>query len=224
MKIKLLFRVLRIFPALLVAVGAAFAVAASAHAQPVAFTNATYTFGTNGNVSSFAYNGTAVSNLVPGNLIKSAGLTTSSSSGNFRASGWTTNAAIDTNDYIGFALSSGAGTTLSLSNFNFGIGRSGTGTRAWAWYYSTNGFATSTILSNYTSLATGLTNTAGILSHADENSSWTNNVLNLSGLSGLTNVEFRLYSWSSEASTTLAEAGLRARAALAAAVAWAFSA
>ena len=176
------------------------AMSGAAQAQ-VNFSNATYTFSTNGNVASFAYNGSPVDNLTIGNIIKSSGITTSSSSGNFRGTGWTTNSSLDATDYIGFSLTAASGYTLSLTTFNFGVGRSGTGTRSWAWYYSTNGFTNSAILSNYTTLASGLANTAGVLSHADENSSWTNNVLNLNSLTNLTNVEFRLYSWSSEAST-----------------------
>jgi trimeric autotransporter adhesin len=172
----------------------------AAQAQ-VPFSNASYTFSTNGNVASFAYNGSPVANLTIGNIVKSSGITTGSSSGNFRASGWTTNSSLDASDYIGFTLATAPGQSLNLTSFNFGVGRSGTGTRAWAWYFSTNGFTNSAILTNYTSLAAGLTNTAGVLSHADDNSSWTNNVLSLSSLTNLTNAEFRLYSWSSEGSS-----------------------
>ena len=172
----------------------------AAQAQ-VPFSNASYTFSTNGNVASFAYNGSPVANLTIGNIVKSSGITTGSSSGNFRASGWTTNSSLDASDYIGFTLATAPGQSLNLTSFNFGVGRSGTGTRAWAWYFSTNGFTNSAILTNYTSLAAGLTNTAGVLSHADDNSSWTNNVLSLSSLTNLTNAEFRLYSWSSEANS-----------------------
>jgi fibronectin-binding autotransporter adhesin len=172
-----------------------------AKAQTNAFTNATYTFGTNGNTNSFAYNGSNVANLTEGNMVKSAGISNVSSSGNFRANNWTTNSSFDANDYIGFTLTAASGWTLNMTNMTFGIGRSGTGTRAWAWYYSTNSFSSSLILSNYTTLAAGLTNTAGVLGHADSDSSWTNNVLNLSSLTGLSGVEFRLYSWLAEAGT-----------------------
>jgi len=170
-------------------------------AQTNAFTNATYTFGADGNVSSFAYNGSNVANLTEGNMVKSDGITTSSSSGNFRATGWTTGSSLDTADYIGFTLTADSGWNLNMTNMTFGIGRSGTGTRAWAWYYSTNSFSSSLVLSNYTTLANGVTNTAGVLSHGDVTTAFTGNVLNLGSLTNLGTVEFRLYSWLSEAGT-----------------------
>jgi hypothetical protein len=51
----------------------------------------TYTWGSAGNVTNFAYNGTDIANLTEGNFTKN-GVTSSSSSGNFRASNW----AVDT--------------------------------------------------------------------------------------------------------------------------------
>ena len=47
----------------------------------------TYTWGANGNTNSFAYNGTDIANLTESAFTK-VGVTTGSSSGNFRASGW----------------------------------------------------------------------------------------------------------------------------------------
>jgi len=129
-----------------------FVLSGIAQAQ-VNFSNATYTFSTNGNVASFAYNGSPVDNLTIGNIVKSSGITTSSSSGNFRGTGWTTTSSLDATDHIGFSLTAASGYTLSLTTFNFGVGRSATGTRSWAWYYSTNGFTNSAILTNYTTLA-----------------------------------------------------------------------
>jgi autotransporter-associated beta strand protein len=175
-------------------------IASHGHAQ-TAFTG-TYTFtGTTGNTNSFAYNGTGIANLTIGNLVMGSGIGASSSTGNMRATNWTTSASLDLNDYIGFTLTAASGFSLNMTNFNFGVGRSATGTRNWAWYWSTNSFTSSQILTNYTTLATnagGLVNTAGVLANVDTNSSWTGNVLNLGSLSNLSSVEFRLYSWASE--------------------------
>ena len=193
-----LFRIAALFALALLAT---FSATHEAKAQTNAFTNATYTFGANGNTNSFAYNGSNVANLTEGNMLKSSGITTASSSDNFRATGWTTGSSLDTSDYIGFTLTADSGWTLNMTNMTFGIGRSATGTRAWSWYYSTNSFSSSVILTNYTTLASGLTNTAGVLSHADANSGWTGNVLSLSSLTNLGTVEFRLYSWLAEASS-----------------------
>ena len=194
-----LFRIDRLLIAAL-ALLATFSATHEAKAQTNAFTNATYTFGDNGNTNSFAYNGSNVANLTEGNMVKSSGITTASGSGNFRATDWTIGSSLDTSDYIGFTLTADSAWTLNMTNMTFGIGRSGTGTRAWSWYYSTNSFSSSVILTNYTTLASGLTNTAGVLSHADANSGWTGNVLSLSSLTNLGTVEFRLYSWLAEAS------------------------
>jgi autotransporter-associated beta strand protein len=166
------------------------------HAQ-TPFT-ATYTFGTNGNTNSFAYNGAPVANLSVGNLIKSDDITTAPSTGNFRATGWETGPARNTNDYIGFSVTADAGFTFSMTDFNFGIGRNGSGTTVWVWYGSTNNFASSFVLSNYTTVNAGLTQTNGVLTNPDANSSWTGNVLGLSSLTNLSTIEFRLYSYDAE--------------------------
>lgn len=174
--------------------------ALAVHAQ--SFTG-TYTFGASGgNTNSFAYNGTGIANLTVGNLVMGSGIGPSSSSGNMRATNWTTAASLDPNDYIGFTLTAASGFSLSMTDFNFGVGRSGTGTRNWAWYWSTDSFISSQILTNYTTLATnagGLVNTNGVLGNPDSNSGWTGNVLSLSSLTNLSSVEFRLYSWAYEA-------------------------
>lgn len=179
---------------------AALGVASPSFAQ-TAFTG-TYTFtGTTGFTNSFAYNGSGIANLTIGNLVMGSGISPSSSTGNMRATNWTTAASLDLNDYIGFTLTAASGFSLSMTNFNFGVGRSGTGTRNWAWYWSTDSFVNSQILTNYTTLATnagGLVNTAGVLANIDTNSSWTGNILSLASLTNLSSVEFRLYSWASE--------------------------
>ena len=66
-----------------------FIVASSGIQAATTFTG-TYSFASaTGNVSSLAYNGTAIPNVTVGNLVK-VGVTTSSSSGNFRATNFAT--------------------------------------------------------------------------------------------------------------------------------------
>lgn len=169
---------------------------------------ATYTFGTNGNTNSFAYNGTPVDGLTVGNLVKGSGLTSISNTDNFRASQWTQSTNLSTLDYIGFSVTADAGLTFNMADFNFGIGRNSFGTLRWVWHASTNNFVSFFVLTNYTTLAPGLTNNSGVLSHADSDSSWTNNVLDLSSLTNLSTIEFRLYSYDADSSSS-GNAGLQ---------------
>ena len=184
-----------------------FIVASSGIQAATTFTG-TYSFASaTGNVSSLAYNGTAIPNVTVGNLVK-VGVTTSSSSGNFRATNFATetlpfdlNGAIDVSKYFEFSLTASTGYTLDMSSFTFGVGRSGTGPRTWEWRSSFDNYATA--LSNYTSLsATGIANNSGVLTHTvDASESKTGNVLNLSSLTGLTGISFRLYGYNSEGSS-----------------------
>lgn len=175
-----------------------------------AFT-ATYTYtGTTGNVASFGYNGTAIPAASFSSLDK-VGITSSSSSNNFRGSDWPTGASnssdvftgsIDLGKYIGFTITVEAGYTLDLEGITFGVGRSATGPRQWEWRSSDDAFATA--LADYTTLNGGLTNSFGTLTHPDANSSWTGNELDLSGsaFQGLTGtISFRLYGFNSEANS-----------------------
>lgn len=164
------------------------------HAQ--SFTG-TYTFGSAGNVAEFAYNGTDIINLTEGAMVKSAGITTSSSSNNFRASGWTTASSVDTGDYIGFSLTAAEGYEIDMSSISFGIGRSGTGTRNWIWRSSLDSFTSN--LAVYDTVPSGVTNTSGVLNHGDVTTTY-NLVLNLGALAATSTIEFRLYSYSAEAS------------------------
>ena len=178
-------------------------VAPSALQAATTFTGS-YTFGTGGNVSSFAYNGTAIPNVTVGNLLK-VGVTSSSSSSNFRASNWALDpvtigdldGSIDSSKYYEFSLTAASGYTLDMTSFTFGVGRSGTGTRSFQWRSSLDNYATA--FSNYTTLASGLSNTSGALSYiADATTAQTGNVLNLSSLTGLSGVTFRFYGYNSE--------------------------
>jgi autotransporter-associated beta strand protein len=159
---------------------------------------ATYTFGTNGNTNSFAYNGTPVDNLTVGDMVKGSGINTVASPGNFRATQWTASPSLSTTDYIGFSVTADPGLTFNMADFNFGIGRDINGTLRWVWYASTNNFVSSFPLTNYTTVSPGLTNNGGVLANPDSNSSWTNNVLDLSSLTNLSTIEFRLYSYDAD--------------------------
>ena len=181
---------------------------AASHAfAQTAFTG-TYTWGANGNTNSFGYNGTDIANLTESAFTK-VGVTTGSSSGNFRASGWAldlvTNSLTGTNDptkYFEFSLTADSGFTLSMTNINFGIGRSGTGARTFAWASSVDSFGS--IITNYSSLGSSgqFTNNNGAVSFITDSTSTTatNVVLDLSGASfqNLTSITFRFYGWNAE--------------------------
>jgi hypothetical protein len=73
--------------------------------------SATYNFTTGNNTNSFPYNGTLVTNVTIGAMIKSAGINTAPGSpiNSFRATSWTTNGALDANEYIGFSVMANPG-------------------------------------------------------------------------------------------------------------------
>jgi hypothetical protein len=169
--------------------------------------SATFTFGADGNVASFAYNGGTIPGVSLSDLTK-VGVTTSSSSGNFRASVWPDGAttgsdaftgSIDLGKYFEFSLTAASGYTIDLATIEFGIGRSGTGPRQWEWRTSADAYANA--LNSYSSVTSGLTNTAGVLTNPDTNSSWTGNVLGLShsNFQNVTSITFRFYGYNSEA-------------------------
>ncbi len=168
-----------------------------------------YTFGSGGNVTSFAYNGTPISNLTVSALTKNA-VTTSSNSGNFRASNWpldagnaTLTGSIDASKYFEFSLTASEGFTLDLTTFTFGVGRSGTGPRSFQWRSSLDSYASP--ISGYTATNAALNQTLGdgILSYtADGTTSATGNILTFStaAFSDLSTVTFRFYGFNSEQS------------------------
>ena len=181
-----------------------FVIASSGIQAATTFTG-TYTFGTAGNVNSFAYNGTAIPNVTVGNLLK-VGVTTGSSGGNFRASNWALDpltigdldGGIDTGKYFEFSLTAASGYTLDMTSFTFGVARSATGVRSFQWRSSLDNYGTA--FSNYTSINAALSNTSGALSYkTDATTSATGNVLNLSSLTGLSGATFRFYGYNSEA-------------------------
>ncbi|MDD3562998.1 MAG: FlgD immunoglobulin-like domain containing protein [Candidatus Cloacimonetes bacterium] len=158
---------------------------------------ATYTFGGNGNVASFTYNGTTYAGLTMGTIDK-VGVTTSSSNNNFRANDWSLG-AVDTGKYIGFTMTATSGYKFTVNTINYGIGRSGTGTRDSEWRGSADSYAA--LINNYTTLNGALTNYSGVINNPDANSNWTGNVLTLgSSYADLTtSCGFRLYMYNSEA-------------------------
>ena len=186
---------------------ASFIVASSGIQAATTFTG-TYSFtSATGNVSSLAYNGTAIPNVTVGNLAK-VGVTTSSNSGNSRATGWTLDpgtigdldGGIGAGNYYEFSLTAASGYTLDMTSFTFGVGRSGTGPRSFQWRSSFDNYATA--FSNYTSTNETLSKSSGALSYkTDGTTSATGNVLNLSSLTGLSGVTFRFYGYNAEATT-----------------------
>lgn len=168
---------------------------------------ATYTFGPDGNVASFDYNGTAYAGLQMGPALK-VGINSSSSTNNFRGTNWPLGAtsgsdvfsgSLDSGKYIQFSVANVPGYKYTVTSINFGVGRSGTGTRQSQWRGSHNAFGAA--LDNYTTLATGLTNSGGVLTNADANITLLGNVLDVSSLySDQTGTStFRFYLYNSEA-------------------------
>lgn len=155
----------------------------------------TFTWSTNGNVISFPYNGLPITDVSVGNFNK-VNVVSSSSSGNFRASGWSTNSIIDPTKYFEFSISVLSGTTLNISNINFGIGRSSTGPLKYEWRSSIDNYASA--ITNYSTLNTNLTLTNGTVSTPDLNSSWLNNVVSFSDITGVENITFRFYGFGSK--------------------------
>jgi hypothetical protein len=166
-----------------------------------------YTFaGTSGDTTAFTYNGSAIPNLTIGDLTK-VGITSSSSTGNSRGNTWPLGAtsgsdvfsgSIDPGKYLEFTLTPDPGKTLDMTSLEFGVGRSGTGPRQWEWRSSVDGYATA--INTYATVNGGLSETGGVLTNPDSNSSWTGNVLDLSGgdFQGLTGVTFRLFGSNAE--------------------------
>jgi hypothetical protein len=154
-----------------------------------------------------AYNGTAIAGLAPGS-VSVAGATSTNSNSNYRASGWGTGAtngsdsftgSIDLNKYFTFTLTADSNYTFDMTSITFGLGRSGTGPRQWQWRSSVDNFASA--LTSITPV-TGVAVSSGVMTTLDGTAStWTGNVLSLSGASfqGLSSVTFRLYGYNAEA-------------------------
>ncbi len=166
----------------------------------------TYNWSTNGNTNSFAYNGTPIANLTVGNFTKN-GVTSSSSSGDFRASNWALDTqpaggltgSVDLAKYFEFSLTADAGYVIDMSSVTFGLGRSSSGPRTFQWRSSVDSY--SSIISTYSTLPAGVTNSGGVLTIGDISSGYpTGIVLDLSGASfqNLTSLTLRFYGYNAE--------------------------
>jgi hypothetical protein len=168
----------------------------------------TYTFGAEGNVASFIYNGSSITNLTVAPLTK-IGITNSSSNDNLRATAWPTGAttgndtfsgSVDTGKYIEFTLTAASGKVINLPTLAFGIGRSSTAPRQWQWRSSVDGFANPIPV---TTANSGLTHVAGVLTTPDTDANWTGNLIQISGSAyqNLSSISFRLYGYNSESTS-----------------------
>ncbi len=149
-----------------------------------AATISTFNFdGAAGNEAIYAPH-TQTAGVTVGSISRGSGLTPSASAGTFSASGWTTAASRDANDYYDFSVSVEAGYVLDLDRLELDERRSATGIRAWSIFSSLDGFSTA--------LAT--------FAVADNASTRTDQGVNLgSAFGALTGaVNFRIYGYESE--------------------------
>jgi hypothetical protein len=118
-------------------------------------------------------------------LTRGPGLTASSGSGSMNARGFTTNSAIDLDDYYSFSISPLAGHLLNITNLGFAERRSGSGIRTFEIRSSLDSFGTAN---------------GGIMSVPDNTGS-RDQLISLSNLQNLTGpVEFRIYAYQAESS------------------------
>jgi hypothetical protein len=177
-------------------------VAAAGGGSSAVFTG-TYSFtGSTGDTNSLAYNGTPITNLTPSDLTK-VGVTTSSSSGNSRASNFGTGSANggaaggsrDTGKYFEFSITAGAGFTVTDPTITFGVGRSAAGPRQFEWRSSLDNYATAIPV---TANNVSLTKTAeNVLQTPDANSGYTGNTVSRT-TSGQSAITFRFYAYGAE--------------------------
>jgi hypothetical protein len=163
-----------------------------------------FTFtGTTGHVTSFNYNGTIIPNLTLSAITKN-GVTSSSSSGNFRAQDWTlgsTNGvaggSFDNSDYFEFTITAASGYTISNPTLTFGVGRSGTGPRRFEWRWSVDSYGSALSVGTVNA---NVTHSSGILETPDANLGYTGNTISTT-TSGQTSITFRFYAYGAEALT-----------------------
>jgi hypothetical protein len=162
----------------------------------------TYNFSSGTDVTSFPYNGSAISNLSVSALTKN-GVTSSPSVGNFRASYWTTGStnggvaggAIDLTDYFEFTITAASGFTISNPTLNFGVGRSGTGPRRFQWRWSVDNYGNALTVGTVNG---SISNASGVLTTPDANSGYAGNQINTTTF-GQTTITFRFYAYGAEA-------------------------
>jgi plastocyanin/DNA/RNA endonuclease YhcR with UshA esterase domain len=164
-----------------------------------------YTFGSNGNVTSFAYNGPVLTGVTASALTKN-GFTSTSGANAFRGNDWplgatngsnTFTGSLDPTKYIEFTITAATGQTFSNPKVRFDLYRSSTGPRQYAWRSSLNNYATNISLD---SLGTGVTAANGEMTLTDVAQTYADNVFQLTQ-SNLTSVTFRLYGYNAEAAT-----------------------
>ncbi|MBM3433256.1 MAG: T9SS type A sorting domain-containing protein [Bacteroidetes bacterium] len=164
-----------------------------------------YTFGSNGNVTSFAYNGPVLTGVTASALTKN-GFTSTSGANAFRGNDWplgatngsnTFTGSLDPTKYIEFTITAATGQTFSNPKVRFDLYRSSTGPRQYAWRSSLNNYATNIALD---SLGTGVTAANGEMTLTDVAQTYADNVFQLTQ-SNLTSVTFRLYGYNAEAAT-----------------------
>ncbi|MFZ9206644.1 MAG: T9SS type A sorting domain-containing protein [Schleiferiaceae bacterium] len=162
-----------------------------------------YTFGANGNVSSFAYNGPTLNGVTASAMTKN-GFTSTSGANAFRGNDWplgatngsnTFTGTIDPTKYIEFTLTAAAGQSFSNPKVRFDLYRSSTGPRQYAWRSSLDNFASNIAID---SLASGVTASNGEMTLTDVSQTYADNVFQLTQ-SNLTTVTFRLYGYNAEA-------------------------
>ena len=164
----------------------------------------TYAFGGSSDVTSFNYNGSSISNLIVSAITKN-GVTSSPSSGNFRALNWTTGSidggaaggTIELTDFFEFTITAAAGYTISNPTLNFGVGRSGTGPRRFQWRWNVDNYASALSVGTVNG---SIAHLSGVLTTPDANSGYTGNSISVT-TSGQTSITFRFYAYGAEAST-----------------------
>jgi hypothetical protein len=166
---------------------------------------ATYNLGSNSNSArTFVYNGTVYEGIALDSLAK-IGVTSTSNSGNFRASNWGLAVAngsdeftgqINLYKYISFTVRANENYLFTIDSIQFGIGRSGAGPRQWQWRSSISDFEVK--LDSFR-LNENLILSDSIVTTPSENSNWLNNVLILDeNHKNIDIVEFRLYGFNAE--------------------------
>ena len=160
--------------------------------------------GTNGDVTTLAYNGTQISNLTVSSLVKT-GVDNSTSSNNFRATNFSTGSTnagaaggnIDLNKYFEFTITSTSGLSILNPTLTFGVGRSGTGPRRFQWRWNIDSYASPL---NVTTINSSITHSSGIIETPDANAGYTGNIINAT-TSNRSSITFRFYPYGAEATT-----------------------
>lgn len=98
-------------------------------------------------------------NITVSGIGRGTGINANAGSGRYAAAAWTTNAAIDANDYFTFTLTPNSGYKINFESLVFGLQRSSTGPATFSVRSSLDNYATSiqTIAASGTSVATKTT-------------------------------------------------------------------